>query len=102
MKRLISDITESDRPREKLLQKGAEALSDLELMAILLGRGIKDHDVLTVADRILKALDGNKGQVNLEERINNVNEYNYRKITIEIKRPFLVSLQIRRFLCLSF
>ena len=67
MKRRISDIPESDRPREKLLQKGAEALSDLELMAILLGRGIKGHDVLTVADRILKALDGNKGQVNLEE-----------------------------------
>ena len=36
-------------------------------MAILLGRGIKGHDVLTVADRILKALDGNKGQVNLED-----------------------------------
>ena len=95
MKRLISDIPESDCPLEKLLQKGAEALSGLELMAILLGRGIKDHDVLTVADRILKALDGNKGQVNLEERINNVNEYNYRKITIEIKRPFPASSQIR-------
>ena len=67
MKRLISDIPESDCPLEKLLQKGAEALSGLELMAILLGRGIKGHDVLTVADRILKALDGNKGQVNLEE-----------------------------------
>ena len=67
MKRLISDIPESDCPLEKLLQKGAEALSGLELMAILLGRGIKGHDILTVADRILKALDGNKGQVNLEE-----------------------------------
>ena len=64
-------------------------------MAILLGRGIKGHDVLTVADRILKALDGNKGQVNLEERINNVNEDNYRKITIEIKRLFPASSQIR-------
>lgn len=63
----IKDIPASDRPREKLQQKGAEGLSDLELMAILLGRGIKGHDVLTVADRILKALDGNKGQVNLEE-----------------------------------
>lgn len=63
----IRDIPKFDRPREKLQQKGAEGLSDLELMAILLGRGIKGHDVLTVADRILKALDGNKGQVNLEE-----------------------------------
>lgn len=63
----IKDIPASDRPREKLQQKGPEGLSDLELMAILLGRGIKGHDVLTVAGRILKALDGNKGQVNLEE-----------------------------------
>ena len=63
----IRDIPKLDRPREKLQQKGAEGLSDLELMAILLGKGIKGHDVLTVADRILKALDGNKGQVNLEE-----------------------------------
>ena len=37
----ISDIPELDRPREKLQQKGAEALSDLELMAVLLGRGIE-------------------------------------------------------------
>lgn len=63
----ITDIPKLDRPREKLQQKGAEGLSDLELMAILLGRGIKGHDVLTVAERILKALDSNKGQVNLED-----------------------------------
>lgn len=67
MNRNIKDLPEKDRPREKLQQKGPEGLSDLELMAILLGRGVKGHEVLTVADRILKALDGNKGQVNLEE-----------------------------------
>ena len=36
MKR-IADIPKSDRPREKMQQKGAEALSDHELLAILLG-----------------------------------------------------------------
>lgn len=34
MKRRIADIPKSDRPREKLQQKGPEALSDLELIAI--------------------------------------------------------------------
>lgn len=63
----ISDIPASDRPREKLRQKGAEALSDLELMAILLGSGTKGHEVMKVADRILKALDGNKTNPNIEE-----------------------------------
>ncbi len=53
----ISDIPKSDRPREKLQQKGAEALSDIELLAILLGRGIEGHDVMSVAARVLKVLD---------------------------------------------
>ena len=53
----IADLAKLDRPREKLQAKGAEALSDLELLAILLGSGTKDHDVMTVASRILKLLD---------------------------------------------
>ena len=57
MAKKISDIPKADRPREKLLQKGAAALSDLELMAILLGSGTKNHNVLTVAGWILKAID---------------------------------------------
>ncbi|MBI4848738.1 MAG: DNA repair protein RadC [Nitrospirae bacterium] len=63
----LRDIPEPDRPREKLRQKGAEALSDLELMAILLGSGTKGHDVMKVADRILKALDGNNAKLDIEE-----------------------------------
>ena len=56
--RKILEIPEVDRPREKLLRKGAEALSDLELMAILLGKGTEKHDVLYVANRVLRMLDG--------------------------------------------
>ena len=56
-----------DRPREKLLQKGAEALSDLELMAILLGKGTEGHDVMTLAGRILKILDATNNHPALEE-----------------------------------
>lgn len=67
MKKRITDIPKSDRPREKLQEKGAEALTDLELLAILLGSGTKKHDVMTVAEEILKAVDRNKGKVSLEE-----------------------------------
>ena len=63
----ISDIPKSDRPREKLQQKGAEALSDLELLAILLGSGSKGHDVMTVAERILKVLDAHNEKLNIDE-----------------------------------
>jgi DNA repair protein RadC len=63
----LTDLPKLDRPREKLQTKGAEALSDLELLAILLGSGIKDHDVMTVASRLLTVLDENNGKPNLEE-----------------------------------
>jgi DNA repair protein RadC len=54
----LKDLSESDRPREKLQAKGPEALSDVELLAVLLGSGTKECDVLAVAERILKMLDG--------------------------------------------
>jgi len=57
MKR-IQDLPEGDRPREKLKRKGAQALSDVELMAVLLGSGTKTMDVMTLASRLLQALDG--------------------------------------------
>ena len=63
----LKDLSESERPREKLQAKGPEALSDLELMAILLGSGTKGSDVLTVAGRILKVLDGRNEKLSLEE-----------------------------------
>ena len=63
----IQDIPKRERPREKLQEKGAEALSDLELMAILVGRGTEGHDVMSVAERILKALDASHGKVHMEE-----------------------------------
>lgn len=62
-----ADMPKLDRPREKLMQKGAEGLSDLELLAILLGSGTKGHDVMTIAGRILKTLDGDKGSVSIDK-----------------------------------
>ena len=43
----------ADRPRERLLQKGASSLSDAELLAILLGTGSRREHVLALARRIL-------------------------------------------------
>lgn len=57
MKR-IHDLPVWDRPREKLRKKGAHALSDLELLAILIGSGTRGNDVLTMASRLLQMLDG--------------------------------------------
>jgi DNA repair protein RadC len=53
----IKDLPDHERPREKLLKKGPQTLSDRELVAILLGSGTQTHDVMAVASRILKAFD---------------------------------------------
>ncbi len=67
MGKRITDIPKIDRPREKLQKKGAEALSDLELMAILVGKGTEGHDVMSIAKRILKILDSDDKKPNLKE-----------------------------------
>ncbi|MDD2386819.1 MAG: DNA repair protein RadC [Bacteroidales bacterium] len=50
---------ESDRPREKLMQKGTEALSDSELVAILLGSGNIKQSAVELARDILKESKNN-------------------------------------------
>ncbi len=67
MAKKIKDMPKLECPREKLQQKGSEALSDLELMAILLGRGVEGHDVLSLANHVLKIMDTFNGRPTLEE-----------------------------------
>jgi len=62
MTKRIGDLPKHDRPREKLQSKGSGALSDEELVAILLGFGIKGHDVMTVAKRIVRLVDDHHGR----------------------------------------
>ena len=51
----IRDWPNDERPREKLLEKGATALSDAELLAILLRTGTPGHSALDVARDVLKS-----------------------------------------------
>jgi len=52
-KKKIKDLPEFERPREKLIKKGAKALKKEELLAILLRTGLKGKNALEVADDIL-------------------------------------------------
>lgn len=49
----ISQWAEEDRPREKLMRLGPTALSDAELIAILIGSGSPKEDAVTLMKRIL-------------------------------------------------
>src|ERR1700723_1212515 len=53
----IRDWPECERPREKLLEKGAAALSDAELLAILLRTGTPGSSALDLARGVLKSFD---------------------------------------------
>lgn len=53
----IKDIPQNERPREKLLEKGAKALTDQELLAIILGKGTQKHDVLSLSKKIINVID---------------------------------------------
>jgi len=50
----IKDIPKNDRPREKFLKKGSDALSKSELLAILLGSGIKGKNVKQLSEQIIR------------------------------------------------
>ncbi len=55
-RRRIKEIPKLDRPREKLIARGAGALSDTELLAVIIGRGIPGRDVLQVAAAVEKVI----------------------------------------------
>ena len=50
----IKDIPKVDRPRERFLEKGPDALSKSELLAILIGSGIKGKNVKKLSEQIIK------------------------------------------------
>ena len=57
MSRPIHEIPAHDRPREKLLARGAQVLSDQELLAVLLGSGNTSIDVMTLAEKLTAVVD---------------------------------------------
>ena len=56
-----------DRPREKMLLKGQEALSNAELIAILLGSGTKKISALELSRQILDQYKNQLGQLSKAE-----------------------------------
>ncbi len=59
--RPIKQWSVADRPRERLLNKGAAVLGDAELVALFLGSGEKGRDALSVARSLLARLGGLRG-----------------------------------------
>jgi DNA repair protein RadC len=55
----IKNWAEDDKPREKLMLKGKQTLSDAELVAILIGSGSRNESAVSLSKRILASVDNN-------------------------------------------
>jgi DNA repair protein RadC len=64
----ITDWPEGDRPREKLLDRGADALSDSELLAIFLRTGVAGKSAVDLARELLTSFGGLAGLMGADER----------------------------------
>ncbi len=73
-KKSIKDWAPDDRPREKLLTKGSSALSNSELLAILLGSGTKTKSAIEVAKEVLDLAENNLN------KLGKLNLYDYMKV----------------------
>jgi len=64
----IKDLPADARPREKLLARGAPALADAELLALLLRTGVAGTGVLQLAQQLLAAFGGVAGLLRADAR----------------------------------
>ncbi len=59
----IKAWAETDRPREKLLSKNPESLTDSELLAILIGNGTKEKNAVDLAKELLGSVKNNLNEL---------------------------------------
>lgn len=59
----VKDWSPEDRPREKLLLKGVDTLSNAELLAVILRSGTKDETVVELSQRILQSYGNDLNQL---------------------------------------
>ena len=71
----IKNWATEDRPREKMIEKGREVLSDAELIAILIGSGNANESAVDLSRRMLKDINGNLIQLS-QLSINDLTKYN--------------------------
>ena len=71
----IKQWAEEDRPREKMVKLGTEALSDAELLAILIGKGSAKEDAVSLMKRILADCNNNLNTLG-KQSIHELCQYN--------------------------
>ena len=66
----IKELHKDDKPREKLVKKGVQALKNDELLSVLIGSGIKGKDVRKLSREIVCILDESFDTLSLDKLLN--------------------------------
>lgn len=95
----INELYKHDRPREKLLAKGAAALKEYELLAILLGSGTQGKDVIKLSKEIIKLLDDDFESLTLNRlvEIHGLGKAKAMQIlsAVELSRRYLIKQNVK-------
>lgn len=90
----IKKLNNLDKPREKLLKKGTKALQNYELMAVLLGTGVKGKDVIKLSKEIIKLFENDFESLSIEKllAIHGLGKSKVSQIlaSIELSRRYLI------------
>lgn len=73
----ITQLAADDRPREKMMKHGARALSNAELLGILIGSGNTDETAVELCQRILNSADNS---------LNRLGKYDIKKTYFDVQR----------------
>ena len=69
MAKNIKNLPKHERPREKLIERGAVALTDHELLAVLIGKGSRRHDAITLAKKMIPIIDEKGAKLSIDDLI---------------------------------
>ena len=95
----MKELPDCDRPREKMIKRGAESLSILELMAAIVGSGNKEIEVYTIAKDLARLVEDEFHQLNVDklEAVNGIGKAKACQImaAVEISRRLLLKKSIK-------
>lgn len=90
----IDELYKEDKPREKLLKKGAQSLKEYELLAVLLGSGVQGKDVLKLSKEVIALFESSFDElsVNLLAGIHGLGAAKAAQIisAVELSRRYLI------------
>lgn len=90
----IKELHHSDKPREKLKERGAQALKNDELLAVLLGSGVVGKDVRKLSKEIVQLMDNDFDKLSLKQlcTVHGLGEAKASQIlaSIELSRRYLI------------